>query len=218
MNEALAALLQEPGLWRGEPGRGARDVLPTGFDALGCLLPGGGWPLGVLTELLLSREGAGELQLLMPGLARLTREGRQIVWIDPPHLPYAPALTALGIRLSRMLLVRSASVSDRLWAVEQALGAGACGAVLTWLGECEDRKLRRLQLAAERGGAWGILFRPAQFAGRPSPAALRLKLEPAPGGLAVQSLKGRGGRLIVRGEELGVRRKTPHSSLLTPHA
>jgi cell division inhibitor SulA/protein ImuA len=133
----------------------------------------------------------------MPGLSRLSQEGRWIAWIDPPHLPYAPALAALGVRLSRVLLVRSASVSDRLWAVEQALGSGACGAVLSWIGECEDRRLRRLQLAAERGGAWGFLFRLARFADRPSPAALRLKVEPAPSGLTVQSLKGRGGRLTL---------------------
>jgi len=202
MNSALDTLRQHPALWGGQK---ERETLSTAFPALDDLLPGGGWPLGALTEILLPREGVGELRLIMPALARLSREGRWLAWVAPPHLPYAPALAAWEVRLSRVLLVQAPVASDRLWAAEQALRSGACGAVLTWLQECEDRALRRLQLAAERGSCWGILFRPLRFADRPSPAALRLQMGAEPGGLAVQILKGRGGRVKLRSEELGVK-------------
>jgi hypothetical protein len=57
----------------------------------------------------------------------------------------------------------------------------------------DDRALRRLKLAAEEGGSLGVLFRPLRCARDPSPAALRLALEPcAGGGLDVVVLKGRG--------------------------
>jgi hypothetical protein len=50
-----------------------------------------------------------------------------------------------------------------------------------------------LKLAAEEGGSLGILFRPLHRAGEPSPATLRLLLEPRGRALDVLILKSRGG-------------------------
>lgn len=167
--------------------------LSTGFPALDATLPGGGWPQGALTEILPVREGIGELRLVIPALARLSRSNRWIAWIAPPRMPYAPALATVGIDLSRILLVRPPTKADALWAMEQTLRYGRCGAVLAWPRQVNDRILRRLQLAAEAGQAWGFLFRPPRETGSPSPAALRLRLEPVDSGLAAQILKCRGG-------------------------
>ena len=195
MKEALYALLGHPDLWLGsgkDAGAGRRPVLPTGFAALDALLPGGGWPAGAVTEILLPGEGIGEMQLFLPSLAG-PGDGRLIAWIDPPYLPYAPALSARGLRLSRVLVAYAGTNRDRLWAAEAALRSGACGAVLAWPGECDDRGLRRLALASEKGGCLTVLFRPSSCAVHPSPAALRLRLAPSPAGVAVEVLKGRGG-------------------------
>ena len=59
------------------------------------------------------------------------------------------------------------------------------------------RALRRLQLAAEAGRAWGLLFRSPRAAASPPPAALRLRLEAAGDGLAVRILKRRGGGAVA---------------------
>lgn len=193
MKEALQDLLGHPDLWLGsgkDAGAG-RPVLPTGFADLDDLLPGGGWPAGAVTEILHPGEGIGEMQLLLPCLAG-PGDGRLLAWIDPPHLPYPPALSAGGVRLSRLLVVSAGTNRDRLWAAEQALRSGTCGAVLAWPGECDDRSLRRLALAAEKGGCLAILFRPSSRAARPSAAALRLQLASSPRGVAVEVLKGRG--------------------------
>lgn len=195
MNRAIRSLLGHPGLWLGDgsgatPGLGA---VTTGFALLDEVLPGGGWPLGAVTEVLASREGIGEVRLLVPVLADLSRRGRHIAWVHPPHVPYPPALAAAGIALSRVLLVCAGSSRDRLWAAEQCLRSCACGAVLLWPEGCDTQSLRRLQLAAEKGRGLGFLFRSQGAAGSPSPAALRLRLAPMPGGVAVEVVKGRGG-------------------------
>jgi hypothetical protein len=188
MNSALDILRRNPAFW----GRGEnQEVLPTGLESLDTLLPGGGWPFGRLTEILLAREGVGELRLLVPALARLSREGRWVVWVSPPHWPYGPALAVAGFDLARFLLVGAQSPRENLWAAEQALGSGTCGAVVVWMEEPEDRALRRLQLAAERGKGLGVLFRPLSAADRSSPASLRLSVEGGRAGLAVRVLKGR---------------------------
>lgn len=226
MNDSLKKLLQRQDIWRcSENAKPAGACIPSGFSELDKHLPGGGWPLGALTEVLLPQEGIGELRLFMPALARLSNAGRWLAWVSPPYIPYAPALAVRGIDLSRILLVHPRAQSDRWWAVEQALRAGTCGAVLAWLnrghsGSNEKRRAggehqaqRRLQLAAEAGQSMGLLFRSTQGAAHTSPAALRLRLSSEPEGLAVEILKRRGGcpqgPITVRLEHVAVHSSAP---------
>ena len=100
-----------PGLWRasqigGAPGR----VTASGFDALDAELPGGGWPHGVLTELLLAQPGVGELRLLAPALAAvapLGDPGRCVMLFDPPASLSAWALLQCGLDSRHWLVVQS---------------------------------------------------------------------------------------------------------------
>ncbi len=179
MNDALEQLLQEPAIWRaGDNGLPWAGHIASGFAELDAALPGGGWPDSALTELLHDQHGIGELRLFMPALARLSRAGRWIALIAPPHIPYAPALAAQGVDLSRILLVHPRRQQDALWALEQALRSGTCAAVLAWPGSnTTAQQLRRLQLAAEAGQSWGVLFRGSACAEQASPSALRLHLQ-----------------------------------------
>jgi len=190
---ALAELLSHPAIWRGNAlGSVATPGVPTGFPTLDAELPGGGWPAAALTEILPQHEGIGELRILGPALASLSARGRWLAWIAPPYLPYAPALQAAGIDLARLLVVKTRSPRETLWAAEQALRSNACGAVLAWPQKITWPELRRLQLATEGSRALAILFRPPRAAGEASPAALRLALDTCEGDLAVRILKRRG--------------------------
>jgi cell division inhibitor SulA/protein ImuA len=191
---SLEDLMQRADVWRGgaaPPPAG----LASGYPELDAAL-NGGWPQGALTEILIDRAGIGELRLLMPALARLTQGERWLALVAPPYVPYAPALKRAGVNLNHVLLIHPRAKSDALWAVEQTLRAGTCGAVLAWLHEADSQSLRRLQLAAEAGQCSGILFRRASASEQSSPAAVRLKLAPAHDAarrLSVQVLKRRGG-------------------------
>lgn len=196
----LKPVLERADIWRGrehrlhQKGHGsAVRVIPTGYKALDRQLTQGGWPLGALTEVLSDRCGIGELLMFIPALARLSCERRCLAWVAPPHLPYAPALDALGIDLSRLILIRPTLPKEGFWAMEQTLRSGACGAVLAWPARLGMRELRRLQLAAETGNALGVLFRPEQAAAEASPSALRLRLHSAENTVTVQIIKRRGG-------------------------
>lgn len=192
---SLEAVLNHPGIWRGSDcARMAVPGIPTGFAELDRLLPGAGWPSGALTEILVERCGVGELQLLMPAMARLTANGRWLAIVSPPHIPYAPAFAARGVHLERLMLVRTTSACDSLWACEQALRAPCCGIALLWLDRFHERALRRLQLAAEDGGTTLILFRSARAA-PVTMATLRLHVSRAQNRTLVNILKRRGGGL-----------------------
>ena len=204
---ALAHLLAHPASWRGGDCAPEPASIASGFAELDAALPGGGWPRGALTELLLEREGIGELRLTLPALVRLQAEGRSVVWVSPPHRPYAPALAAVGLDLTRLVVVRGCTTAEALWAYEQALRAPECGAAFGWIHAHEDRVLRRLQVAAREGRTWGVLWRrPGQRASAIS-APLRLSLAPDRGTLAVRVLKRRGADLaqpILIGNAIGL--------------
>lgn len=186
---ALQRLLDTRRVWRGHGGApSARRGLATGCAALDAGLPDG-WPDAGLTEILAPPREALGLRLLLPALARLSRAGRWVMWIDPPFAPHAPALAGAGLDLARLLFVHPRSGTDRLWAVEQALRSGACGAVLAWLDRARPAALRRLQLAAEAGATWGVLFRPPAAEAEPAAAGLRLAVEATPEGGRVRLVR-----------------------------
>jgi cell division inhibitor SulA/protein ImuA len=200
---SLADILADARVWKLKDASAApaRPVWSTGCGSLDARLPGGGWPTASLVEVLLDDTGLGEVQLFLPALAACQRGGAHgggdapwLVWIAPPHEPYAPALAQQGIELSRLLVVRPGTATEALWAAEQALSSGVCAAVLLWLKGTDDRWLRRLKLAAEAGGALGVLFRPGRHRFESSPASLRLLVTQGEQEARLDLLKVQGGR------------------------
>ena len=188
------------GLWRARelPMHQIADAgIGTGFPALDDALVDHGWPPAGLVELLSEDYGIGELRLLSPALATLSStDDRCIAWVNPPHLPYAPALQAAGIDPARVLMVHANDHAETLWALEQSSKSGACSAVLGWLHEPKLRftEIRRLQFAAKQGRTWANLFRPIGASGEASAAELRLRLGPlSEDRLNVDIVKRRGG-------------------------
>lgn len=202
----LRQLLQEPEIRKAGLGTSPQQTLSTGFPALDQVLSGG-WPLGVLTELLVDLCGIGELQLLLPALTGLHGHRadsklnplpgtpKSIMLVAPPYIPYAPALMREGVDISRFIVVHCHRRNDVFWTMEQALRSGACAAVLAWSEDSDERPLRRLQLAVEKGGCWAVLFRPSRFKKQRSPAALRIHLlATSPSRISMDIFKNRGGR------------------------
>lgn len=190
---ALLAQLPDT-IWHGNQ-MGAQRAITTSssFKILDRELPNGGWPASVLIELLLSQSGIGELRLLAPVIAALTQAKKTVILMAPPHIPFAAALTELGIDLAFVILIEADKPADRIWAIEQTLKSASFGALLCWLPQCRADHLRRLQLAA--GGCDGLTFilRPLTAQHESSPAPLRLVCRPACSGqLSVEVIKRRG--------------------------
>lgn len=192
MNAILDILMQDAAVWRGGDIAHIAQTLTSGFPGLDRLLPGGGWPKGALTELLLEHQGIGELRLILPAIGEITRTEGWVALVAPPYIPYAPALVSLGVDLNHLVVLEPRALKDQWWAAEQALRAGSCSAVVFWPSTIDERNLRRLQLAAQTGGAAGFVFTPAARAAQASPAPLRIRLSPAGSDLEVQILKRRG--------------------------
>lgn len=197
-----------PGLWRAsQVGGGRLRCTASGFAELDAQLPGGGWPHGELSELLLARPGTGELRLLAPALRAIAP--RCVMLFDPPALLCAWGLAQQGLDSRHWLVVAPHQgqgqgpapplpTADLLWALEQALRSGQVGAVLAWLPQrLRADALRRLQLAAQAHDGPVFLLRHAAQQHQASAAPLRLLLQPqGVDGLSLRLLKRRGPPLV----------------------
>ncbi|MDE2419401.1 MAG: translesion DNA synthesis-associated protein ImuA [Burkholderiales bacterium] len=149
-------------------------VQATGSVALDAQLPGGGWPVGAMTEVLQHAGVHCEWRLLLPALVRCGQG--PVVLVGAPQLPFAPALAAQGLPAHRLLWIAPQAIAQRLWAAEQALRCAEVDAVLLWVAAMRPEPLRRLQMAAAEHSKLLFVMRPAQAQTEASPAVLRLQV------------------------------------------
>jgi len=192
----LFPALDLPHVWRGRELAQARErTLATGHAALDAHLPGRGWPLGSLVEVLQEEAQQHVWQLLGPGLATAIAGGDPAVLVQPPYQPFGPSLRAQGIAPERLLCVQAERPAARLWAAEQALRCGDVSAVFAWVERARPEELRRLHLCAQSGQKLLVLFRPVAAREQSSPARLRLLVQGTET-LEVRVLKRRGPPLL----------------------
>jgi protein ImuA len=189
--------LQLPDVWRLQDLAAQAESLPTGHAALDAQLPGGGWPVGALVEVLQQRPEQHAWQVLLPALSQAAvRHAGPVVLVGAPFEPFGPSLQAQGLPPERLLWVKAERPAPRLWAAEQALRCADVVAVLAWLPQVRSAELRRLQLAAHQHAKLLFVFRPFKAAAESSPARLRLSVDGVDD-LQLHILKRRGPPLAV---------------------
>jgi len=175
-------------------------AVPCGIGGVDAELPDGGFPRGALSELAGGR-ASGKTAVALALLASLGADDL-FAWVDGRGELYPPAAAARGVDLGRLLIVRpgvcakhpllgssagpqAGAVQGALWAAEALLGSSAFAAVVidvplgAWgaragAGRGWEAVARRLQTAAEKGGAVGLWLSSTRSALR-APAALRLE-------------------------------------------
>ena len=155
----------------------------------GLEVPGGGLARAALHEVLAANPGCGTALCAL----LLSRTGGTVLWITAGAgdlVPWPPGLAGMGLAPARLILVRAARWVEALWAMEETLRCPAVtGALLCpgWEADGSEAALdltatRRLQLAAEAGGALGLLLRRDDERRRqePSAATTRWRIAPLP--------------------------------------
>jgi hypothetical protein len=167
--------------------------MSTGLAALDEWLRG--WPRAGVVELV-GPLGAGRLALVIPLLARLTRQGRSILVVDPLHAVHPPGLG--GVDPTRLVLVRPPG-ERAAWAAEQVARSGAVEALLLVDTPPLGRGGVRLARAAEAGGM--LVFVVTERPEAELPASLRLEVAGwEDTRLRVRCTRSRDGRMV--GERL----------------
>lgn len=149
-------------------------VSPSGWPALDAELPGGGWPLQSVIEILAAQPSVLEWRLLTPALRARTADGGQLVVIGPPRHPHLPGLLHEGLDDRRLVWIQAEHPAERLWVTEQLIKANATAALVSWLPQARQEQLRRLQVCAQ--GCEGLVFlcRPEAARHEASAAPLRV--------------------------------------------
>jgi protein ImuA len=151
------------------------EIVTTGAQALDDLL-GGGLKRGTLVEWLgIEASGAMTLAIIAARIA-CENQGTMAI-VDDKKQFYPPAVAALGVDLARVVILQPGNASDYAWCVHQTLRSPGVAAVLCHPGKIHERMMRRWQLAAERGGALGLLVRPIEAQNLPSWAKVRVVVE-----------------------------------------
>lgn len=161
----------------GDPRRMA--PVPLGIGALDARLGGGLFP-GSLHEISGPAEDGAAPGFATALLGGFARRG-PVVWITARRaVLHAPGLAALGLDPSRLLVIEARTRTERLWAFEEALRAGAAAAVLAEIQVLDFNASRRLQLAAAVRHAGAIVLDQGPERSQPSAARTRWRIATAP--------------------------------------
>ena len=159
-NAALARLRDTlAGLSARTTGAGIGAPIPVFADNS---LIGTGLARGALHEVCAASPGSG----VAFAAILLARCGGQVLWIateQESNLVWPPGLLPFGLAPENLILARAARWPEALWAMEEALRCPALGAAVLMAGAGQGLDLtatRRLHLAAEAGGVFGLLLRP----------------------------------------------------------
>jgi recombination protein RecA len=168
--------------------------LRTGIAPFDRLFPGEGLPMGSAIELW-GEAASGRLSLALRAVAAAGRSGRLSAYVDGPKELYPPAAAALGVDLSRLLIVRPKAPGQLAWTAVQLCRSGAFSCVvldLTHTGvRLSPAECKKLKDAAFRGGTLLLLVTPTDA---PAEGLVRLSTR-AEGleGLSIEVLRGNRG-------------------------
>lgn len=181
-------------------------TLRSGVAEVDALLPSGGFPLGQALELC-GEAASGRTSLALRAVASAHREQRLCAWVDGPKELYPPAAAAMGVDLSRLLIVRPKEPSQLAWTAVQLARSGAFACVVLDLnqglagGKSSGVRLslaegKKLADAAFRGGSLLLMLSSPTA---PADGVTRMRTESlGPDGFAVEVVRSRQGGLGTR--------------------
>ena len=181
--------------WENKTTRCASRMIPTGISVLDGMLPDGGWPRAGVVEVTESRDRADAMELFMPALARITRQGRGVVLVAPPHSARKRIFTDSAVNPVGVMQINTHPGRSTLWTVESLMESGDYGVVMAWPGCNTELMDKRLQKAATQGKVLCVLFRPPCQGRAVSAIRVRLGVAVDDAGRTVYLVNGRGDRL-----------------------
>lgn len=159
-----------------ETAGGLGGGLTFGVPEIDRRLPDGGLPRIGVHELVAERgPGAGFAAALAGRLDRTA----PVLWVARQAELYGPGLRGFGLAPERLIVVQAGSETEVLWALEEGLRTRGLAAVVGELHALDLTAGRRLQLAAEAGGATGLVLRPIDTVGGAGAACSRWRVQAA---------------------------------------
>ncbi|AYA40666.1 cell division inhibitor SulA [Xenorhabdus nematophila] len=115
---------------------------------------------GMVSELIYNEHQSAIHHILLPLLRQSGNENRWLLWVTPDKKLSRHWLVSSGLPLNKVVQLNQILPTDSIDAMEKALASGNYSVVLGWLPELSEYEVNKLQLAAQKGTALGLIMRP----------------------------------------------------------
>jgi cell division inhibitor SulA len=113
-----------------------------------------------VTEIIIAKNKADSIQLLLPMLTNLNQEKRWLAWIDPPiQLLKQWRESHNELAMEEIMILRSSETNSAFDLSKKALEAGTCHAVIAWTCIHSQEEFSQLEHASSKGNSHGIILR-----------------------------------------------------------
>lgn len=113
-----------------------------------------------VTEIIIAKNKADSIQMLLPMLNNLSQEKRWLAWIDPPiQLLKQWQETYSTLAMEEIMILRSSDTNSAFELSKKALEAGTCHAVIAWTNLLSNNEFEQLEEASAQGNSHGIFLR-----------------------------------------------------------
>ncbi|WP_237385230.1 SOS-induced cell division inhibitor SulA [Xenorhabdus sp. Sc-CR9] len=115
---------------------------------------------GLVSELIYNEHQSAINHILLPLLHRSGNEDRWLLWVTPDKRLSRQWLISSGLPINKVVQLNQIHPIASIDAMEKALASGNYSVVLGWLPELSEYEVNKLQLAAQKGMALGLIMRP----------------------------------------------------------
>ncbi|KZY36630.1 MULTISPECIES: cell division inhibitor SulA [unclassified Oleiphilus] len=113
-----------------------------------------------VTEIIIAKDKADSIQMVLPMLSQLNQEQRWLAWIDPPiQLLKKWQEQHQGLAMEEIMILRSSESISAIELSKRALEAGTCHAVIAWTNSLSNEEFDSLEEASAKGNSHGIVLR-----------------------------------------------------------
>ncbi len=113
-----------------------------------------------VTEIIIAKQKADNIQMLLPMLNNLSQEKRWLAWIDPPiQLLRQWQESHSELATEEIMILRSSDTNSAFQLSKKALEAGTCHAVIAWTNPLSSEEFSALEEASAKGNSHGIILR-----------------------------------------------------------
>lgn len=177
-NTVLSECFAKGTIWQGGGHAAQSEAYQPSDIALLDNLLRGGWRKSAGHEMLANSYG-GEWHILIKQLARATQQHKYVILIAPPMELFAQYFARHGVDLNYMYVLTPQDVANLSVSIEHALNAQLFEVVIAWdVYGLNFIHLRKCFYAARKQDGLFFLMRTMHCAKQPSPAQIRLTLQP----------------------------------------
>lgn len=112
-----------------------------------------------VTEIIIARDKANSIPMLLPMLTHLNQESRWLALIDPPTELLQQWREQPSLNTNDIMVIHSDDKHDSADLCSKALSAGTCHAVVVWTEGLSKAQFEAFELASASGNSHGIVLR-----------------------------------------------------------